>query len=186
MARIRNNVILHGVSGMIGNQIVVRRGKDGRGVLAARPSVAEDREGSEKQKEHRETFRQSVLYAKGAQTKPEYQKLADSRGVSAFNVAMADFFHPPEIQAIDLDGYHGAAGEKITIVAVDDVKVTEVGVILTDDNDNVIEKGQAVVSPEDPHRWVFTATTAAPSASVKVVVDVADLAGQVVEETAHT
>ncbi len=42
------------------------------------------------------------------------------------------------------------------------------------------------MSPEDPRRWVYTAAQAAPSASVKVVVDVADLAGQIVEETAHT
>ncbi|APR88464.1 hypothetical protein A7982_13813 [Minicystis rosea] len=186
MAKIRNNVVLHGVSGMIGKQLVVRLGKDGRGVLAVPPTVAEGRESSAKQKEHQERFRQAILYAKGAQVKPEYQKVADARGVSAFNVATADFFHPPEIREIDLDAYHGGVGDKITIVAVDDVKVAEVGILLTDDDDTVIEKGKAVLSAEDPHRWIYTATHAAPSASVKVVVDVADLAGQVTEETAHT
>lgn len=186
VAKIRNNVLLHGVSGMIGKQLVIRRGKDGRGVLAVPPTVAEDREMSPKQKEHQERFRQAILYAKGAQAKPEYRKVADARGVSAFNVATADFFHPPEIREIDLDGYHGAVGDTIAIVAVDDIKVAEVGILLTDDSDNIIEKGKAVVSAADPHRWVYTATHAAPSASVKVVVDVADLAGQVTEETAHT
>ncbi len=70
MAKIRSNMILHGVSGMIGKQIVIRQGKDGRGVLAAPPIVAEDREVSPKQKEQQEKFRQAIFYAKGAQTGP--------------------------------------------------------------------------------------------------------------------
>jgi hypothetical protein len=49
----------------------------------------------------------------------------------------------------------------------------------------VVEKGAAVVSSTDPRLWTYTTTAAAPTPSVKVVVDVADLAGQVVEETEH-
>jgi hypothetical protein len=186
MAKIRNNLILQGISGMLGKQLVIRQTKGGRGVLAAAPAISEGREPTAKQKEHQEKFRQAILYAKGAQNNPEYQAVAESRGVSPFNVATADFFHPPEIRDIDVSAYHGAIGETITIIAVDDVKVTTVGVLLVDDNNVVIEKGKAIVSAQDPHRWIYTATAPAPSSSVKIVIDVADLAGQVAEETVQT
>ncbi|APR82675.1 Hypothetical protein A7982_08024 [Minicystis rosea] len=38
-------------------------------------------------------------------------------------------------------------------------------------------------SPLDPHHWVYTTGASAPSPSLEI--DVADLAGQVTEETAH-
>ncbi len=47
-------------------------------------------------------------------------------------------------------------------------------------------RDSAVVSAQDPHQWTYTTTAAAPSNSVKIVVDVADLAGQITEETKHT
>lgn len=186
MAKVQNNLVIHGLSGMLGKQLVVRRQKNGGYVVAAAPVRTQSREPTAKEKEHQEQFRQAILYGKGAKAKPEYEAAAEARGISSFNVAVADFLHPPEIQNIDISAYHGAAGQPIRITAVDDVKVATVGVLIADDNNTLVEKGQAVVSPTDPHVWVYTTTASAPSASVKIVVDVADLAGQVTEETAHT
>lgn len=186
MAKIQSNLVLHGLSGMLGKQLVIRKQKDGSFVVAAAPARAEGREATPHQKEQQERFRKAVLYAKAAQGKPEYQAVAEARNVSAFNVATADFLHAPEIQHIDVSAYHGAVGQPIRITAVDDVKVATVGVLIADDDNTLVEKGQAVVSAMDPHVWIYTATANAPSPSVKIVVDVADLAGQVTEETAHT
>lgn len=186
MAKVRNNLVLHGVSGMIGKQLVVRKRKGGEYVLSAAPSVAYGQEPTQKQKQQQEHFRQAVLYAKAAKNKPEYEPIAKSRGVSTFNVATADFFHPPEILDIDLSKYTGAPAEVITIKAVDDVKVTTVGVLIADDNNVLIEKGNAVVSPQDPHVWTYKTTVGVPVFSVKVLIDVADLAGQVTEQVKHS
>lgn len=186
MAKVRNNLLLHGVSGMIGGQLVVRKTQNGRYVLSAAPTRAEGREPTAAQKEQQEQFRQAVLYGKGAKNKPEYEEIAKARGVSAFNVATADFFHPPEVKGIDVSAYSGGPGQKISVHAVDDVKVVTVGVLIALDDNTLVEKGQATVSPLDPHLWVYTTTATAPSPSVKILVDVADLAGQVTEETAHT
>ena len=134
MAKVRGNLILQGVSGMIGKQLIIRKQKDGTYVLTAAPVVRAGREPTPAQKQQQERFRQAVLYAKAAKGKPEYEPVAEARGVSTFNVATADFFHPPEILDIDVSGYTGAAGETITIKAVDDVKVTKVGVLIADDN----------------------------------------------------
>ena len=37
MAKIQNNLTIHGLSGMLGKQVVVRRMKNGHYVLAAKP-----------------------------------------------------------------------------------------------------------------------------------------------------
>ncbi len=86
------------------------------------------------------------MYAKGAQGVAEYHDAAQARGVSAFNVATADFLHPPEVQKVDVSGYHGAIDETIHITAVDDVKVKTVGVMIVNDDGTLVEKGTAVAA----------------------------------------
>ena len=185
MAKVKNNLVIHGLSGMLGKQLVIRRAKNGQYIVSAAPNQPKQ-ELTEAQKEHREKFRQAVLFAKGAQKNPEYQEAADTRGVSAYNVAIADFLHPPEIQKIDLSQYQGKADETITITAVDDVKVQTVGVMIVNDDGTLVEKGAAVVGDSMTNQWRYTTKNAASSASVKIVVDVADLAGQVAEVSQHT
>jgi hypothetical protein len=185
MAKVENNLVIHGLSGMLGKQVVVRRQKNGEYVLAAAPN-RRGHELSDAQKEHQERFRQAILFAKGAQKTPEYQEVAKARGQAAYNVAVADFMHPPEIQHIDLAGYHGAPGQTITITATDDVKVKEVGVLIATDDGKLVEKGSATASPQNGNLWLYTTTATAPSAVVKIVVDVADMAGQITEETEQT
>ena len=183
MAKVQSNLIIHGLSGMLGKQVVIKRQKNGQYVVAAAPG-AHGGELSEAQKQQREKFRQAILYAKAAHNTAEYQELAQSRGQSTYNVAVADFLHPPEIQGIDLSAYKGAPNEQIKITAVDDVKVKTVGVMIVTDDGTLVEKGAAVAT-DAANQWLYTTTGTAPSASVKVVVDVADLAGQVTEVTQH-
>ncbi len=185
MAKIQNNLIIHGLSGMLGKQVVVRRMKNGQYVLSAAPANR-SQDVSAAQKEQRERFRQAILYAKGAQGMAEYQDVAEARGVSAFNVATADFLHPPEVQKIDVSGYHGAIDETIHIMATDDVKVKTVGVMIVNDDGTLVEKGTAVAGTANTNEWLYTTKCAAASSSVKIVVDVADLAGQVALVTEHS
>jgi hypothetical protein len=184
VAKVENNLIIHGLSGMLGKQVVVRKGKNGQYFLSAAPHNP-SHVVTEAQAQQREKFRQAILYAKTAQATPEYKDAAKARGQSAFNVAVADFLHPPEIQHIDLSAYKGAPNETITITAVDDVKIKTVGVMIVADDGTLVEKGSAVASP-NTNQWLYTTTGAAPSTSVKIVVDVADLSGQVAEVTQHS
>lgn len=184
MAKVQNNLIIHGLSGMLGKQIVVRRGKNGQYFISAAPHNS-THDVTDAQKQQREKFRQAILYAKSAQTTPEYKDVAKARGQSAFNVAVADFLHPPEIQSIDLGSYQGAPNETITITAIDDIKVKTVGVMIVADDGTLVEKGSAVASP-NTNQWLYTTTSAAPSTSVKIVVDVADLSGQITEVSQHS
>jgi hypothetical protein len=185
VAKVQKNLVIHGLSGMLGHQIVVRRQKNGGYVIAAAPGPRSKHEVSEAQKEHQERFRQAILYAKSAKDAPEYKDVATSRSQSTYNVAVADFLHPPEIQQIDVSAYKGAPGETITITAVDDVKVKTVGILIVNDDGTLVEKGTAIPTT-DPNHWFYKTTAAAASSSVKIVVDVADLAGQVAEATLHS
>ena len=185
MAKINNNLVIHGLSGMLGKQVVVRRLKNGQYVMSAAPHHR-PRELTNAQKVHREKFHQAILYAKGAQDNPVYADLANARGLSKYNVALADFLHPPEIQSIDVSSYQGKAGETIVITAVDDVKVKTVGVMIVNDDGTLVEKGTAVAVDANSNQWTYTTNNSASSSSVKIVVDAADLAGHVAEVTQHT
>jgi len=155
-------------------------------VVALPPTQNKERKVTPQQEEQHERFRQPIAYGKGAKDRPEYAELAKSRGVSGFNVAVADFLHAPEILDIEASAYTGAPGQAIHITAVDDVAVATVGVLIMADDGTLIEKGSAVPQPPDPRRWVYTTTASSAAVAVKIVVDAADLAGQITEETKHT
>ncbi len=61
-----------------------------------------------------------------------------------------------------------------------------VGVMIVNDDGSLVEKGTAVADNANANEWLYTTKCAAGSSSVKIVVDVADLAGQVAEVTQHT
>ena len=66
MAQVRNNIIIKGLSGSIGNQLVFKQDKAGRTIVGAPPSIDPDRTYSEAELERQEVFRDATVYAKGA------------------------------------------------------------------------------------------------------------------------
>jgi len=183
VAKVKNNLVLHGISGMLGKQIVVRAQKDGTYVVSAAPKRAENAPVTEAQKAQQQRFKDAVTYARGARNMKVYQDAAKARKRTAHLVAVADFLHPPEIQAIDVSAYTGAVGQTIAITATDDVQVKTVGVLIAAEDGTLVEKGAAVVSTENASLWTYTATAAAGAKAVKIIVDVADLTGHVTEKT---
>ncbi len=63
MARIKNNIILHGASGHIGKQVVIKQYAYGK-VLSKFPDMSNIKP-SKKQEEKRNKFSDAVAYAKG-------------------------------------------------------------------------------------------------------------------------
>jgi hypothetical protein len=63
---------------------------------------------------------------------------------------IGDYFKPPRITGIVRDAYHGRIGDKIAIVADDDVGVLKLTVAIHDANTHaLVESGEAVPVGED-------------------------------------
>lgn len=176
VAKIRKNIIIQGFSGTLGEQLVIKQDKAGRTILAVPPTFEENRTFSDAQQEQQEKFRDATTYAKDAKTQEVYVEKAAGTPMNAFNVAMADWFHAPEVQEIDVEGWHGAVGDVIRIRAVDDVQVTQVTVLITDTNGTVLEQGPATNAGSG--WWTYTTQTAI-SGSPRIVASARDLPGNI-------
>ena len=138
MAKIRNNVVVRGMSGGFGEQVVLRHMRDGSTVAANMPDFSK-REFSPKQQHEQSRFRQAVAYAKRAADKqPIYAELAAGTLKNAYNVALSDWLHPPVIHAVERS--EGC----IRIRATDNVRVDRVEVTILDEEGGIREKGEGV------------------------------------------
>ncbi len=178
MAKVHNNVLARGVSGLLGDQLVLKRDKAGRTILSNRPHFSENRVFTPAQRAQQERFRAARVYAREAKNLEVYQAKAAGTPQTPSNVAMTDWFHLPEIREVDLSNWTGQAGQLIRVRAVDDVQVRQVSVVILDESDAVLEQGPATA--EDGDRWVYR-TTVTASAPTKVVVKAEDLPGHITE-----
>ena len=87
-------------------------------------------------------------YAKFAQTHPLYEQKVLGTDLSAYNMAVADFFIQPEVLDIDISNLRGQAGETIHIKAQDNVLVVNVQVVIRQGT-AVLEEGEAIQSEAD-------------------------------------
>lgn len=181
MAKVRNNVIVRGLSGSFGDQMVIKIDKAGRTIISNKPEFDENRQFTPAQQAQHEKFREARAYAKDAKNLDVYVAKAEGTPMSSSNIAMADWFHAPEIKEIDLSNWTGQAGQYIRILAMDDVQVCQVSVVITDEQDAVLEQGAAVKDDASPW-WIYT-TTVTVTGNPKVLVAVEDLPGHITEMT---
>jgi hypothetical protein len=137
---------------------------------------------SEAQRAHRRKFQRATLYANVVMSDPVIAEVYGSKakkGQTARNVAVADCMHAPNIERVDVAGYHGQPGDVIRIEATDDVAVKVVKVVITNSDGTPVEEGLAV--PEATgYEWTYTATTANDSlAGDRIEVYASDLPGNI-------
>ena len=139
-----------------------RRLRDGRTILCVKPDFSR-RKLSEGQQAHHGRFREGAAYVRdAAKSEPVYAELAAGTMKTAYNIALADWFHPPVIHRVELqDG-------TVRIRASDDVCVAQVTVTILDETGNVVQQGPAVQA--QPKWWDFTPTLPLLS-GYKVVVE---------------
>ena len=165
MAKVRDNIVVRGLSGSIGD-VVLQHMPDGKTYVRSRPDFSR-RKFSKGQKKHQSRFQEAVAYARdAAKSKPIYAKLAAGTTKSAYNFALSDWFNPPVIHTIE------RKRGRIRVEASDNVMVTRVQVTVLDEKGKVVEKGEAVKADE---RWWEYVT----SADGKVMAEAWDLAGNV-------
>jgi hypothetical protein len=177
---LKNNDLVMGSSGRIGDQLVYRQ-RAGKTIIAKRPKKSSVK-ATDLQLEVQELFAEAVLYARGVLAdeakKALYQAKAKS-GKSAFNLALSDFCKAPEIRKYQTSNYTGQLGDKISIRVIDDFKVEWVRLIIKDSADNLIEEGETVLS-DNRVDWIYTATVLNPSlAGTKLIISAADMPGNI-------
>lgn len=145
MARSKNNPILKGLSGRIGNTVVIKNLADGSQVVSNMPLKRKHH--SVLQEQHLDRFQGAKSYAKRIGKKPELKELYERRALGTtrnwHNLAVGDCMNAPEIKEIHVENYMGEPGEIIRVRVTDDFKVASVEVTITDGQNQEIEKGLA-------------------------------------------
>ena len=139
--------MIRGLDGVLGGQFLVRTGKiSGRTNVSAKMDCVTSREDSPAQEAQKQAFQEASAYADANRENPIY--IAKAKGKKdkkrqPYNVAMADWFHQPQVLEIDLKGWRGAIGEVIRVLAADDVRVAQVRIEISDETGAIIEAGEA-------------------------------------------
>jgi hypothetical protein len=175
MPKVLFNGSIQGFSGRLGN-LIFRTLPDGTTIVSAAPAEKTRREKkraklkrSDAQNAHTRHFRKGVYYAReAARILPVYQeRAAATPSWTAYNHAMYDWFHPPQIGCLSQEeGY-------ILVEASDDVLVTRVKVTILDGEGCVLEGGEAVRREGD--WWEFLS----PVVGKTVIAEARDLPGNV-------
>lgn len=160
---------MHGLRGKLGNLVFSMR--NGKQIVGLRPTRTKPL--SVAQKEVNKKFKRAAAYASEVLRNPATQalytqKIAPDR--TPYNIAMADYFNVPEIDALITEKYTGLPGSVLTILAEDDFKVQSVHVRIVSGTGNLVEEGEAALDAFSK-RWIYIAAqtnTALPGTSIVV------------------
>ena len=164
MTKVKRHVLLEGMSGTLGKNLVFRQMRDGSTIVSAKPDFSR-RIFSTEQLTHQSRFQEAVAYARlAAKTNPIYAELANGTTKTAYNIALSDWFNPPVIHHIKQES------GRIFIEASDNVLVTKITVTILDAEGQPLEQGQAV--QVNSLCWEYVTSQAG-----KVIVNAFDLPG---------
>ena len=156
MAKAKLNPVLQTLVGALGDVVFKRNG-----VVSKRP-VFKNRVFTPAQRQNQSRFKQGTFYVKVAKEDSviweAYRKAARGERGPATAIAMSDFFNPPRVDRIDVNGYDGSAGGTILVHASDDFGVIRVEVTVSDGEGNMVEQGEAVQGSRSV--WRYTSTVA--------------------------
>ena len=96
MAKIGNNVLLKGVSGRLGDQLVLQS----NGIMRIRPDTSKTK-WSDSQRKHRSLFVEARQFARYIEASPELKPLYKAKakeGTGAYHVAISAYMQHPEIR----------------------------------------------------------------------------------------
>lgn len=169
MAKVKRNVLIEGLSGTLGKDLVFRQMRDGRTIVSTKPDFS-NRVFSREQLTHQSRFQQAAAYARqAAKTNPIYAEFARGTTKTAYNIALSDWFDPPVIQEVRRENGH------IRVKATDNVRVSRVVVAILDEKGETREKGEGIRGEGD--WWECVTETEG-----RVRVEAWDLAGNIARQ----
>jgi len=75
----------------------------------------------------------------------------------------------PKIEVIELTNYQGKVGDLIFLLTSTDFGIWKLHVVISDDQGNVVESGDATPFDYDPDCWEYIVTTDVPSGTSVIV-----------------
>ena len=178
MARVRENIVMQGLSGTLGNQLIIKTNKNGQTIISAKPNFDSDREFTPAQLAQQQAFREAAAYGKMMKGEEIYITKANGGVKNPYNIAVADWFNRPEILEVDLSGWVNGDGGTIRVRAQDDVKVEGVKITIMDESGAFLEEGEA---QEVGALWWEYNTAQASATNMRVTAAARDLPGHVTE-----
>ncbi|RPD38494.1 hypothetical protein EG028_24820 [Chitinophaga barathri] len=170
---------MKGVSGALGTELIFRQ-RAGKTIISLPPLPREDNP-TESQQEIRTKFQEASLYAKTALADPLKKAAYAAKakdGLTANNVAMADYFHAPVIVSADAGNFSGSLGDTITAYVIDDFKVQSVHIAILNETGDILEQGQASPAAGGKDIWAYILSNALTGA-VKARIEARDMPGNV-------
>lgn len=174
MAKVDKNIIIEGLRGSLGDQLIIQYGKGGVTIVRTRPRQS-SKPPSEAQLEARERFQEAAAYAKDSKGETVYGEKAEGTSQTSYNVALADWYHAPEVEEIDLEGWTDAIGEVLRTKVRDNVNVESVNFVIAETDGTLVESGAA--EPAEGLWWQYTTTADHPGGQATVLVTAEDLPG---------
>ena len=173
MAKVKDNLVTEGASGKLGKRLVFRHMKDGRTIIATRPDYT-DHEWTVDQCAHHSRFQQAAAYARVAsKTNPLYTELARGTAKNAYNIALSDWFKPPVIHQVTMQG------GSIRVDFTDNVQVAKVLITISNEQGHTLEQGEAAQTQDG----VWEYRPGSPAAG-KLRIEAFDLAGNLTRHEA--
>ena len=185
MANVKMNPVIDEMRGKVGELVFKRYGD---ALIVTRAPSTSDHEGTPGQLAVRERFREAALYGKLALAQPAvrevYMAMARERKCPVTSLTIADFFHAPVVDKLDVAEYTGQIGQAIVVQAHDDFEVVKVTVRI-DNGAELVESGLATEEPPRSGRWVYTTQQAVSDVTgVQVTATANDRPGNVGTKTA--
>jgi len=193
MANIVLNSAIRTISGGL-DGFVYRQHPDGRVTIARSRTPNPDRVPTQAQAQHLKSFRAASAQCdnlmKDAAILALYKQIVVRRGSAARvrSTIIGDILKPPEIDNLDVSGYHGALGNPIHVLAEDNIGVARITLSITDDaTGQVVESAEKLFTggslvPPPAGLWAYQATATLPAGHTALVTATAyDLAGNKTE-----
>jgi hypothetical protein len=178
MAKIKNNLLITGISGIIGESIAFRQKAGKTFLVKARRSHQVTM--TQKYMAAQARFQASVVYAKRVVKDSAAKSLYASKtvdGQTAFNLALSDAYHSPVVSEIITENYHGGIEDLINIKATDNFKVAKVTLSIFGSDGSLLETGPASDLGNELDWTYIVKASNTVLAGTRIIATAADLPG---------
>jgi hypothetical protein len=144
MANVYRNISIHRLNEILGEQPTNIKTRSGKTILVNQPFFDDPRECTEIEEAHQDALREATTYANFARRQDVYLHKARANDVTAYSIAILDWFGAPKVLHINFNTWTGKPGELIHLKARDNIRVAGVSLVIRDPQGNVLESGEAV------------------------------------------